>query len=776
MKRVTWLLLLLWYASHPLPVHAETTLPAAMLNDVLDADVGYEAARGARIALIVGIDAYERQPLQLPVRDAELVATQLRRTGFEVLLLKNPTKGALLDARDEFLARIAAAGDDVTALFFFAGHAVQFDGRNFLIPRSTRMMSRAGGAPPTRASYVDETVDAQSSVLNYLLESGARRIIFVLDACRTNPFATSRSGTLEGGLGRMSARGSVQTFILFAASPEQVAFDRDETGSNSPFSSAFAYAIAQPGSSLETVYREVYARVVSSTEGAQQPYQEGVLFQFQFREGAAAPVARRSRAIEIETDLSEYDTVYDGADMLTEALERHSLDFIRRNAEAGDAEAQYLMGVAYVAGEGVVADTSQARRWYRRSATRGFSRAQFAFGSSMFLGGGGREPNPEEGIEWWEVAAENGNAAALGALGYAHWVGEGVAKDLGRALALYRRAVDEGYSYGLTRLGHVTEGLATEACLDGESDECRSLRSQTIDYYRQGAAVGLRDSQYWLGWHSFRGKWVPQSHEQALNWYRLASEQGHENASTEGAWMLEAGQGVAAPDTLTAFAFWQRASEAGSAEAAVTVADRIVSESVPGGSVEDVVRLYEQAIASGYSRGAVRLAYNYLQGNGVPRDTVRAAEYGLEALRLWREAEPYSQGAYPMFGVGAAFLLQAIYRSGIVMPPYDGIVQELEAEFGPSQNLRRFTIPVEFGSTITPYDVYVWDWAKDEPCVMAQFEWVEEARGGVVPPEVEDAFVRLYALARENEVSFKDLAVYALEEANAGKEAMPEGE
>ena len=340
------------------------TAAEAKLLDGVDLSVVKQKG-GKRIALVVGVDEYPEVPLILPVRDAELVTKQLESVGFEVMLVKNPTLGVLVEAREKFVKKINESGEDVTALFFFAGHAVQFDGHNYLIPAKSQLLPSADNSfsTPGPAAFIDRGMDVQSRILNYLGDSKASKIIFVLDACRVNPYRPDhRSSTRANGLLKMNVKSSnAETFILFAASPGEVALDGGTTALNSPFTQSFANAIAQPGSSLTAVYQQVSEQVQKSTNKKQRPYQEGSLFSFMFREPVVVPIVSTGQNKMISTGFEkrDYDLATDGVNLLRKVLKRKSLKEILSAAESGDPEAQYLAAVAYNLGEDIPKDLTK---------------------------------------------------------------------------------------------------------------------------------------------------------------------------------------------------------------------------------------------------------------------------------------------------------------------------------------------------------------------------------------------------------------------------------
>jgi uncharacterized protein len=415
-----------------------------------------------RLALVIGIDDYSASPLQFPINDAKLVAKQLKSADFEVILIPNPTRGQFIQARKRFVEEINKyheSGADVTALFFFAGHAVQFDGHNYLIPAKSELLSDLNRYP-NEADFIDQSIDVQLSILDHLSQSNASKVIFVLDACRVNPFKPDhRASGRPSGLSSVSAKpGGPDTFILFAAEPGRVAMDGTPNASNSPFTESFADAISQPGSSLEAVYRQVREQVRKNTSEKQRPYQEGVLFSFMFHD---APVSSgvgfgQTKILQTGWERRHYDVINDGNEFLKQFLSKRSIDDIRKAAESGDAEAQYLLGLAHNSGTGVAKDAERTAYWLRRSATRGFSRAQFAYGQRLYWGWGELTPNKKEGFEWWLVAAENGNASAMLEIGDTYLYGrEGVPKqDYNQAEKYYNQALSTGHVEAETSLGY----------------------------------------------------------------------------------------------------------------------------------------------------------------------------------------------------------------------------------------------------------------------------------------------------------------------------------
>ncbi|MDF5725705.1 MAG: DUF2610 domain-containing protein [Rhizonema sp. PD37] len=742
---------------------------------------GVKLSASKRFALVVGIDDYPQNPLILPVSDAKLVKRELESVGFEVTLVINPTIGALTEARDAFVRKIDRSGDQVTALFFFAGHGVQFDGHNYLIPAKFKLLSA-----PNKAAYIDQTMDAQLGILNYLSESKASQIIFVLDACRTNPFNPGHRGSGEpAGLAKMDVNsGGPDTFILFAASPGEVASDGNSGASNSPFSEAFAKAISQPGSSLPTVYEQVNEQVKKTTDGRQRPYQEGVLFNFKFREPLADPVVatRQARLLETGFERHQYDIVDDGYKLLRQTLAKKSINDIKKAAEGGDAEAQYLFGIAYNAGEGVAADPERTAYWLRRAATRGFSRAQFAYGQRLYWGWGKTKPDKKEGFEWWLVAAENGNASAMLEIGETYLYGrEGVpGQDLAQAEKYFNQALSFGALEAETFLGRLYTEKAKKAQKAGDTKTFAQDSEKTLAYFQKAAQKGSSDAMYLLA-HLYRygDNNVKVDLPKAIELYKKSIFAGNSDAAVELAQLYadESTTGLGKPQPEEAAKYFRNAMSLGSKTAGVELADLIRTGKVkitPKTSKE-AIQLYEQAVVNGSLRAAAHLSDLYLKGELAAKDLKKSEQYALKALELEKTTKVDSEDAWPIYVQIAYTNLLNLYKVEKLQPAKPQLVKAIEDRVGllplndKMKLLTRFTVPITCGTIKFPFNVYVWDWKLDEPPTTAQFNWVEKARECEVPKDVVVSFQKLYKIARENHVSFRELSIYALTNANRKK-------
>jgi hypothetical protein len=173
-------------------------------------------------------------------------------------------------AVDAFVQQL---GPDDIALFYFSGHGMEIDGENFLIPVDF-----------TGVDEVDVKHKSYSATrIHEKLEARSRIRLVVLDACRDNPYKTTRSG--RGGLAEMSAQGSL---IAYATGPGKTASDGPRR-SNGLFTEKLLETLKQPGLSATDVFRQVRAKVSNETGGKQFPWLwDGLIGDFYFRPGDAA--------------------------------------------------------------------------------------------------------------------------------------------------------------------------------------------------------------------------------------------------------------------------------------------------------------------------------------------------------------------------------------------------------------------------------------------------------------------------------------------------------
>jgi len=236
-----------------------------------------------RIALVIGNSNYgsEIGKLPNPVNDAAIMAQSLQQTGFEVIKVTDADWKTMKRKIQDFGDKLAAAGPQATGLFFYAGHGVQVQGMNYLVPI---------GADISKEGDVNIESISADDVLQQMEFAGSRVNIVVLDACRNNPLQRSFRSATRGLAPMQAAQGS---FIAYSTSPGSVA--ADGSGKNSPYASALATTIVQPGVGIEEAFRSVRTSVMAATQDKQVPWDSSSLTAPFFFKPAAAQFTTASQ-------------------------------------------------------------------------------------------------------------------------------------------------------------------------------------------------------------------------------------------------------------------------------------------------------------------------------------------------------------------------------------------------------------------------------------------------------------------------------------------------
>ena len=284
-----------------------------------------------RLALVIGNSSYKDAPLKNPANDADAMALVLREAGFEVMLKKNTDRRVLFSAIKDFGQRLKK--NDV-GLFYYAGHGVQIENSNFLIPVDLQ------------GSDLQDTEDLRhdaiplTELLERMRDAGTNNIV-ILDACRDNPFLAMLSRSSSRGLAKVVTPAS--TSVLYATDPGNTALDGGAED-HGIFTKHLVEAMQRQGLELVDVMREVSVAVSRETNNSQHPVFDGVLSsKFYFRAPAppeipdeqatitVAPEAVEFRyweSVEKENTASAYRSYLkkypagDFADLATEKLER----------------------------------------------------------------------------------------------------------------------------------------------------------------------------------------------------------------------------------------------------------------------------------------------------------------------------------------------------------------------------------------------------------------------------------------------------------------------
>ncbi|MDX8467187.1 caspase family protein [Mesorhizobium sp. VK23B] len=237
---------------------------------------GAEAATqdaAKRVALVIGNSKYVNAvPLPNPANDAQLIASTLRNAGFEVIEGVDQDNAGMHSLISKFTEESYNAD---LAVIFYAGHGMQVDGKNYLIPVDAELTSPA--YLKTRTVQIDEFMAA--------LPSDPAVGVIILDACRDNPLARTlaaslpKSRSLGAGLAPVEAKadgvGTGGVLIAYATDPGAIAFDGN--GVDSPYSLALAKHLTEPGVEIQSALTRVRGEVTEATQGRQRPWHNASL-------------------------------------------------------------------------------------------------------------------------------------------------------------------------------------------------------------------------------------------------------------------------------------------------------------------------------------------------------------------------------------------------------------------------------------------------------------------------------------------------------------------
>ncbi len=243
-----------------------------------------------RFALVIGNSQYTHaSKLKNPKNDSIDMAKTLRGLYFDTTLILDASKETIKKSIGTLLSKLKKDGG--VGLFYYAGHGVQFEGSNYLLPIETKVGSEI--------DIMKQSVNI-TSLLNGMRKIDSATNIIILDACRDNPFKNvTRSGTrsasskksrslvriipsLNSGLSKLDAPSN--TIIAYATAPGKVALDG--VGRNSPYTAKLIESMQRPGLTIGEVFRQVRSSVVKQTNGQQIPWESSSLlndFYFKYR-------------------------------------------------------------------------------------------------------------------------------------------------------------------------------------------------------------------------------------------------------------------------------------------------------------------------------------------------------------------------------------------------------------------------------------------------------------------------------------------------------------
>src|SRR3984893_8226323 len=244
----------------------------------------HAAAAENRLALVIGQSAYRAVPaLPNAANDGKRMAELLAGSGFQVTAAPDLAQTDMRQTISDFAAKVAASGPDTVAAVFYAGHGLQVDGENYLVPVDV---------DPKREADIPLQAVRLNDLLNTLGTLPTRMRIIMLDACRNNPFPALNQ-TAGHGLAIVDTKaGAPGSFISYSTSPGSEA--EDGTGADSPYTTAVLSVAKEPNLPIEEAFKRVRVAVNQATDGRQIPWESSSLtvdFKFFSADQGAGPLA-----------------------------------------------------------------------------------------------------------------------------------------------------------------------------------------------------------------------------------------------------------------------------------------------------------------------------------------------------------------------------------------------------------------------------------------------------------------------------------------------------
>jgi len=392
---------------------------------------GSPGLQEGRTALVIGNAGYGTASLKNPVNDAVDMAKSLEDLGFEVIAKVNAGREEMDAAVEAFHRNLNKAR---VGFFYYAGHGMQIDGTNYLLPVDIHIMSSAD--IKHRAIKLDW-------ILGKMEDSGSKVNIVVLDACRDNPFRGLR-GAGAGLAPIQSVRGS---FIAYATSPGSVA--KDGTGRNGVYTAHLLKNIKRSGLTIEEMFREVRKGVADGTNDEQIPWDSSSLMGAFYMAGTGSVEGDKERR-RYEEEQARLDRELGELKRLKAEIEKKQREAPNRQdfnipQKPPQAPAPYTLnerardGVYIAYANGIVKDTSTGLEWVAWTGRNmNWNNARSWVQSINLEGGGWRMPtlNELEGL-YRNGSGTKNMTPLLSITGWHVWSGE--TKDSSFAWGFYFR-------------------------------------------------------------------------------------------------------------------------------------------------------------------------------------------------------------------------------------------------------------------------------------------------------------------------------------------------
>jgi Caspase domain len=253
-----------------------------------------------RIALVIGNSSYAQSPLVNPKNDAASMSKLLKEAGFDVMTSTDAHRAQMQRSVETFGQKVRQSGVKF-ALFYYAGHGVQQDWRNFLIPVDANIRK----TEDIRSQGVDVT-----ELVSYMQNQKGKSFLVILDACRDDPFADQYKPSAKG-LSQFDA--PVGSMLAYSTSPGKVALDGD--GVNGLYTTYLLRELAVKSAKLEDVFKRVRLSVRLASNGLQVPWETTSLEEDVYLHGGSTRnLSTAEHEQELQKELAAWNRVKDSQD------------------------------------------------------------------------------------------------------------------------------------------------------------------------------------------------------------------------------------------------------------------------------------------------------------------------------------------------------------------------------------------------------------------------------------------------------------------------------
>jgi len=362
-----------------------------------------------RVALVIGNKDYSSlNPLKNPINDARAIRDILSKKKFNVIYLENASQVEMEESIDKFAYKLKN-GNGV-GLFYYAGHGMEVDGVNYLIPTDARIPSK---------KYVKSKSVSTDIIVTAMEEAKNRMNILILDSCRSNPFGRDGSG----GLAPINSATGI--YVAYATAPHKVA--QDGEGGNGLFTSYLVKYINKAGLKIEDVFKKVRQSVQRDSNGNQIPWSSSsILGDFYFT--LPDVVVPSPSEVKISTNNSK-----------VEAFEKA--------CNLNDAKGCLELANIYKYGDYGLKDLDKAKKLYDKGCSLNNGIACNFLGV-LYGTGEGLVTNKSKAISLFKKSCKLSSGQGCNNLGHAYAFGKGIPLNITKAMKLYKKSCSLNYGGG----------------------------------------------------------------------------------------------------------------------------------------------------------------------------------------------------------------------------------------------------------------------------------------------------------------------------------------